>query len=403
MALFIPYKFATPWASGAVPPYVTPVIPISAAGAPEGATQQQGYPPITGTNPSAGGIPPQMADWNGAMYYCTAWLQYLQAGAPIGWDGTLASNIGGYPAGALVRQAGDNSLFWLNSSGTNNSTNPDGGGSGWIRWPPAPPAASSISIFGTTGSVTNVTNLTMNSTTITGSAGVATATPISLLTVGTTPRVVNLTFSGATVSSSGAGNALVTIAAGSNLTLLGGNGGTATNVNTILFDGATVVSSFGLAEVSGNTLRVIQNGGTTFNGISIINFINCTVTSPSTGQVNVTALGGGGPVVPTLGGLYTYLTALTASVASDGHNGIFPGPNPGATRSGLQEQQGYSAFDPPSAVGPVYPGTWLCMGPTTWAMPGGNQGFSELTDPPLDQPNLDHWYQVTWTTWARIA
>lgn len=430
----IPYKFATPWASAAVAPFITPVIPVAQSGAPNGATQQQGYPPITGTNPAAGGIPPSMADWNGAMFYCTAWLQYLQAGAPIGYDSVFSMNIGGYPPSAIIAQASGNGQFWLNNSGTNNATNPDLGGAGWTLWPPPQTQVPSLRIIGTTGNVANVTNLTLNNTTVSGGSGLATATPIPNLLVGentggvSVPNVISLFFSGATVSQFATGGAQVTIPSSTGLSVgidtPSGDGGTALiqNVNNINLVGPPSVGvlsnggqSFatlnppGTANIFLPTLFLVGDGGGSFTNPTEIIFIGATVASafggsPNLGRATVTITGGGGGVtIPSLGGLYSYFAAMTASPASDGNNNIFPGtPSPGHTQSGLQEMQGYSVFSPASPVGPLYPGTWLCLGPTCWAMPGGTQGLSQLNVAGFSNPQAD-WFQITVTLWARIA
>lgn len=415
----IPYKFATPWASAAVAPFITPVIPVAQSGAPNGATQQQGYPPITGTNPAAGGIPPSMADWNGAMFYCTAWLQYLQAGAPIGYDSVFSMNIGGYPPSAIIAQASGNGQFWLNNSGTNNATNPDLGGAGWTLWPPPQTQVPSLRVIGTTGNVANVTNLTLNDMTVSGGSGLATATPIPQLSIGSlgfpalVPNVTDLVFevggSGLLIAGGPPGTATVTIPAssGSALTVegTGGEQGIVNNVTTLNFPQDCYIvapGGTGVADVILNFNVGNLSTGATFEEIVRINFSGATTSQPQSGVVNV-AVSGGGATIPSLGGLYSYFAAMTASPASDGNNNIFPGtPSPGHTQSGLQEMQGYSVFSPASPVGPVYPGTWLCLGPTCWAMPGGTQGLSQLNVAGFSNPQAD-WWQITVTLWARIA
>lgn len=442
----IPYKFAVPWASAAVPPYVTPVIPVSAGGTPNAATQQQGYPPVTGTNPQAGGIPPAMADWNGAMYYTTAWLQYLQAGAPIGYDAVFSAAIGGYPPGAIINNAlaSNAGLFWLNNSGTNNATNPDAGGAGWTQWPFPPPPPASITVIGTTGIVSNVTNLTLNSTTVTGGGGLATATPIPQLSVfgSTGPaqnNIANLEFAGATVTSLGTASALVQFPVAVPLTITDIFGNQALNVNRMNF--LTGISIFqpspGVVQLSPALLNVGWSATsptvptTLLHGLGQINFYGAGVTTAAagTGVVAVNIPGSPATGFPGLGAIGSYLTLGTCFPA--GTDGIpsagtfsFPdpisgasvfSPYPGQIVSGLWE---YCGFNDAAGGGPVvsnvghqWGGTWLCVGPYTNDLPGGNQGFCRAPDGvtilgtgaiTLSNP-ITHWFQNTVATWVRLA
>ena len=135
LAASIPYKFATPWASGAAGGYITAAIPSSTAS--PGASQTLGFPPATATPVGAGGTPPAIADFNGAFSYATLWARWQQAGAPVVYDGTFATAIGGYPLGARLPAVTITGAFWV-STADDNLTDPDAGGAGWtfIR-PPA--------------------------------------------------------------------------------------------------------------------------------------------------------------------------------------------------------------------------------------------------------------------------
>lgn len=147
LASSIPYKFSYPWASSAGGSYVTASIPATATGA--AASQALGFPPITATDPGAGGVPPNIADMNGAMYYATLWAQWQQAGSPVRYDGTFSTAIGGYPAGAVLASTTPG-VSWV-STADNNTANPDSGGANWLRQPPGP----------ATGEVTVTTNTTL--------------------------------------------------------------------------------------------------------------------------------------------------------------------------------------------------------------------------------------------------
>lgn len=123
----IPYKFAEVWASGASGSFITNPIPPTASGAV--ASQTLGFPPATA---NISGTPPNIDDFNGMMFYVTAWSQWWQAGAAIPYDATFQSNIGGYPSGAVVASATVFGKRWI-SVVDNNTTNPDSSGAGWFE------------------------------------------------------------------------------------------------------------------------------------------------------------------------------------------------------------------------------------------------------------------------------
>lgn len=124
----LPYKFATIWGASATSGYLTAVIPPTATGA--SASQVLGFPPITSVDPGAGGIPPDIADFNGVLQYLSAWDRWAQAGGPIYFDGSFSTAIGGYPKGAVLAQAATLGQFWI-STVENNTSNPDVGGANW--------------------------------------------------------------------------------------------------------------------------------------------------------------------------------------------------------------------------------------------------------------------------------
>ena len=131
LASSIPYKFATPWATDATSGYVNDTIPATASGG--NASQQLGFPPITAAPTGSGGLPPNIADFNGLGLYATLWSQLLQAGGPIGYDATFSTAIGGYPKGAVISSA-TFPLQWL-STADNNTSDPDTGGANWQIFP----------------------------------------------------------------------------------------------------------------------------------------------------------------------------------------------------------------------------------------------------------------------------
>lgn len=120
----IPYKFVRAWAEVAGSGYITNPIPETATGG--AASQDEGFPPITAQPTGAGGIPPDIADFNGAFSYFSLWARWLQAGGAIVYDATFSAAIGGYPGGTVLRSSVAANIFWL-STADDNTTDPDGG------------------------------------------------------------------------------------------------------------------------------------------------------------------------------------------------------------------------------------------------------------------------------------
>jgi hypothetical protein len=116
--------FAAAGSKNAIP--VPSQIPIT----PGAASWTDGFPPLTMTPVTAGGIPPSGLDFNGVFNAISALSLWFNAGASFAYDATFAAAIGGYPAGARVFQAGG-AGYWL-SVVDNNLSNPDTGGAGWM-------------------------------------------------------------------------------------------------------------------------------------------------------------------------------------------------------------------------------------------------------------------------------
>lgn len=112
------------------------VVPVDANPTPGGASYTDGFPPLTRTPISGGGIPPSGLDMNGVLYEDTAVTRWLNAGATFEFDQDFADdpNIGGYPAGAVLLQSDGNGL-WLNQT-DDNVTDPDDAGAAADGWVP---------------------------------------------------------------------------------------------------------------------------------------------------------------------------------------------------------------------------------------------------------------------------
>lgn len=99
---------------------------------PTRASQSEGFPPLTGTPPEAGGVPPQRQDFNGAMNQVARLPWWWMLGGRYGFDATFAGDpaINGYPRGSVL-PAADNLGDWV-STANDNLNNPDTNGTGWV-------------------------------------------------------------------------------------------------------------------------------------------------------------------------------------------------------------------------------------------------------------------------------
>lgn len=127
----IPAKIPLPFAYAAGPSYKNTIPTASQIGITNGkASLTDGFPPLTFTALSAGGVPPFGADFNGILNEVTAIQQWQNAGGFFPYDLVFSTAIGGYPKGAIL-QAANFAGLWTNTV-ENNTTNPDTGGAGWV-------------------------------------------------------------------------------------------------------------------------------------------------------------------------------------------------------------------------------------------------------------------------------
>lgn len=130
MTISTPTKITVPFAtSGSKNTIPVPSQISILAGA---ASYTDGFPPLTMTPKTAGGVAPYGQDMNGILYAITQALQYSQAGGLFTYDSTFATNVGGYPQGAIVIST-DYSGVWLNTV-ANNTTAPESFGAGWVPY-----------------------------------------------------------------------------------------------------------------------------------------------------------------------------------------------------------------------------------------------------------------------------
>ena len=129
----MPTKIQLPFAANAGSSYKR-VIPVaSQIGIQNGAASyNDGFPPLNFLPVAAGGVPPFGQDMNGILNAISSLSRWYSAGAPIFYDSTFQTAIGGYPKGSVVQSNITFGQFWISST-DNNITDPDTGGAGWTN------------------------------------------------------------------------------------------------------------------------------------------------------------------------------------------------------------------------------------------------------------------------------
>lgn len=128
----IPTKIPTPFANSGT----KNTIPIpSQIGITGGAASfTDGFPPLTRTAISAGGIPPFGADFNGIFNAITQAIRWTNSGSGYPFDSDFSTEVTGYPNGALI-PASDYSGYWINTIDA-NTTAPENLTSAITGWVP---------------------------------------------------------------------------------------------------------------------------------------------------------------------------------------------------------------------------------------------------------------------------
>jgi hypothetical protein len=172
LAANIPVKVQLPFGTNAGPSYIRNVPIPSQIGITTGAASfNDGFPPSCF---QANGYPFGQ-DFNGLLRQVTQWLQWTNAGAPVGYDATFSTAIGGYPQGAIISAAilGN---FWFCTI-DNNLSNPDTGGAGWIGFSPLGQATRIITASG--AFATNLSDGSLGFNRTSGVAISSTTLPVS--------------------------------------------------------------------------------------------------------------------------------------------------------------------------------------------------------------------------------
>lgn len=94
------------------------------------ASYDVGFPPITMTLKSAGGLPPKGQDMNQILYELSALCRWFSAGAYNNFDSAFATSIGGYPKGSAVL-SDDGAKIYLSTIDA-NTNNPNSVLTGWV-------------------------------------------------------------------------------------------------------------------------------------------------------------------------------------------------------------------------------------------------------------------------------
>lgn len=128
----IPARVAVPFADSGTKNTIP--VPSQVAVTPGLASYTTGFPPLTMTPITAGGVPPYGADFNGILNAITNAIRWSSAGSGYPFDSTFAGAVTGYPKGALL-PASDFSGYWLNTLEA-NSTSPENTSSALTGWVP---------------------------------------------------------------------------------------------------------------------------------------------------------------------------------------------------------------------------------------------------------------------------
>ena len=105
-------------------------VPSQTGTTPGAASYNDGFPPLTMTPLTGGGVVMSGLDMNGILNEATAVDWWMSAGAGFKYDSVFSAAVGGYPAGGRVLNAAGTG-YWL-SIVDNNVTDPDTGGAGWV-------------------------------------------------------------------------------------------------------------------------------------------------------------------------------------------------------------------------------------------------------------------------------
>lgn len=125
-----PSKQSVPFGTNGLRETITSTTPSGS----NQASYDQGFPPITMTLKSAGGLPPKGQDMNQILFELSNIGRYLSAGGGYVYDSTFSTAVNGYPMGAVIPNSTRNG-FWVNTL-EDNQTNPENTTSALTGWVP---------------------------------------------------------------------------------------------------------------------------------------------------------------------------------------------------------------------------------------------------------------------------
>ncbi len=133
----VPTKITLPFANGGTKNTIPNASQIGVT--PGAASFTDGFPPLTFTPLSAGGVPPAGADFNGVLNAITDVQRWQSAGGIFKYDSAFSTLIGGYPKGCRLLST-TNNYSWISTT-ENNTSDPDvGTPSGWMLMAPGSPS-----------------------------------------------------------------------------------------------------------------------------------------------------------------------------------------------------------------------------------------------------------------------
>lgn len=125
-----PGQLVKAFAAAAGAAYINTIpVPSQIPVTPGAASYTDGFPPLTMTDVSAGGVAIAGPDMNGILNEMSAVDLWMCAGAGFPYSSAFSTAIGGYPKGARVLMASGNG-YWV-STADNNTSDPDTGGANW--------------------------------------------------------------------------------------------------------------------------------------------------------------------------------------------------------------------------------------------------------------------------------
>ncbi|MGX5099857.1 glycine-rich domain-containing protein [Enterobacter cloacae] len=136
------------------------------------ASYDVGFPPITMTLKSAGGLPPKGQDVNQILFELSSLCRWNSAGALNTFDSAFSTSIGGYPSGSLVL-SNNGKVIYVNKVDA-NTTDPNSGGAGWVDllgFMGGPGLYSNVVTFGTSGTYTWPADVKFIEVIVTGAGG----------------------------------------------------------------------------------------------------------------------------------------------------------------------------------------------------------------------------------------